>query len=203
MNRRFHSLILIAFVIVALVSCGGGGGAPGSTGTDNTGIIIQSVDILANGGNSSIDVYQNPLACGTFPDLKPETPLTPNLAIITLMATNANAEVSTAQFPASIEQCTITYVKANEDPAAPVLEKLTIYPNCSFKADAPTACTMMLIDIDRKHQYWDARQNGKNIPAEYPTHYIARYSCIYTNSFGKSGTFQIETDIWLADWLSC
>ncbi len=48
-------------------------------------------------------------------------------------------------FPASVEECTITYLKAIEDPSSPIIPSLTIFPNCTLTAstsEAPTECTV-------------------------------------------------------------
>lgn len=197
MNRRYHSLTLISFILVALISCGGGtGGAPGSDSGD-TGIMIKFANLSIT--SPDIDTYQNPTACSG----KPEQPLTAARATMNVETENLTPNITSAHFPASVEECTITYLKANEDPASPIIEKQTIYPNCKLAVGTNT-CDVILLDIARKHQYADAViVNPTHAPAEYPTHYLAQYTCKYISNFGKTGYFHAEIDIWLADWLSC
>ena len=107
------------------------------------------------------------------------------------------------RFPRVLSECTITYLKAVEDPASPVIPTLTIFPNCTLAAstsEAPTECTLTLIDVQRKSDYWDAINQGVNLPGEYPTHYVARYNCKYRSNFDEYGTFVQQYDFWLADF---
>lgn len=199
MEKRFGGLVLLALMLAALLlgSCGGGAGAPGSYGSEDTGITIRSVDISRE--TPDIDVYQNATLC----DGEPELPLTREDATMTIDALKLNVNSTFDPFPAQVEECTITYKKANEDPSSPLLESLTIYPNCKLVSASNNTCNVTLIDIQRKQNYWNALNNGTNLPAEYPTHYVARYICKYTNNVGNSGSFQVEYDFWLADFIVC
>lgn len=201
MNRRYHSLILISFVLVALISCGGSGGAPGSD-TADTGIMIQSATLART--SPDIDTVQDCCSfdaatntCGTVEVFTRED------VTMSVITSNLTPTITTAHFPASVEQCTVTYLKANADPAAPIIEDLTIYPNCKLSEGA-NSCVVTLIDIARKLQYSiPVYVTGTHIPAERPTHYVAKFNCTYINNFGKSGHFQTEIDLWLSNFDNC
>jgi hypothetical protein len=197
--RKNKILLLTAcclFFALIFWGCGSGPGSPGSSGSEDTGINIQSVSITRTDG-PDLDVYSDPTGCKG----EPETLLTRKDATISLVAAKLNENSTFDPFPASVEECTITYKKAVEDPVSPVIESLTFYPNCTLNSGSNT-CDVQLIDITRLMAYWDALQQ-ENVPAEYPTHYIAQYNCKYMNNYGDSGTFQTEYDIWLADFLVC
>lgn len=201
MNRRYHSLILISFILVVLISCGGTGGAPGSD-TGDTGIMIQSATLSRT--TPDIDTVQDccavDTATNTCTTVETFTREDVNLTVIT---SNLTPEITLAHFPASVEECTITYIKANEDPAAPIIEKLTIFPNCKLNEGTNT-CAVTLIDIARKLQYsTPVYVTGTSIPAERPTHYVAKFSCNYINNFGKAGHFETEIDLWLSNFDNC
>jgi hypothetical protein len=200
MNSRYQSFILILFVIAALVSCGGTGGAPGSDIGD-TSIMIQSVTLTRE--SRDIDTVQNCCAVDANGACSNVEVFTRDAAVMNIKASNLSENITEAHFPASVEECTITYYKANEDPAAPIIEKLTIYPNCTLlKGD--NSCDVDLIDITRKYQYsTPVFFDQTSVPAEQPTHYVARYTCRYVNNFGKSGSFQVEIDLWLSDFDNC
>jgi hypothetical protein len=202
MKRKSWLFVIcyLSFIVLFLWGCGSGPGSPGSSGSEDTGIRIRAVSITKD--SPDIDVYASPTAC----DGKAETPLTRESATMSVESEMLNPNSTVDPYPASVEQCTITYKKAIEDPSAPTIESLTIYPNCSLggcPVTCPDICSVTLIDIDRKVAYLDAITGGQNNPAEYPTHYIAQYNCKYVNNFGKSGTFQVEYDFWLADFLTC
>ncbi len=207
MNRKFHSIILIGFIMVALLSCGGTGGAPGSDPA-STGIMITSTNLTVT--SPDIDTVQD--CCSPTPVMPAifaqacttlEKMITREDATLNVSTSNMTPDVTSAQFPASVQQCTITYIKANEDPAAPIIESLTIYPDCQLAVGA-NACPVTLIDITRKYQYsTPVFVTHTSSPAEQPTHYVAKYSCTYTNNFGKSGSFEAEIDLWLSDFNNC
>ncbi len=204
--RRNHVLLTLCYFLVAgiLAGCGGGGsGSPGSSGSEDTGIQIKSVTITSEAG-PDFDVYSSPFAvCPPDKPTKPETLLHREDGVISINSSKLNPSGGFDPFPASVEECAITYKKANEDPSAPVIESWTIYPNCTLDGTGTNDCPVSLIDITRKQQYWNGIGDGIYKPAEYPTHYIAVYRCKYKNQVGKSGFFAVEYDLWLADFLIC
>jgi hypothetical protein len=204
--RRSYVLLTLCYFLLAgiLAGCGGGSGSPGSSGSEVTGIQIQSVTITSEAG-PRFDVYSYP---NTEKDLNicsgsSETLIHAEDAVMSITAAKLNPAGGYNPFPASVEECTITYKKANEDPSAPVIESWKIYPNCELDGTGANDCPVSLIDITRKQQYWNGIADGIHIPAEYPTHYIAGYKCKYMNLVGKSGYFTVEYDLWLADFLIC
>jgi hypothetical protein len=183
----------LIMLLLSLLSCGGGGGAPGS-GSGDTEIQVQSVLLTIE--SDDIDVFQHPTAC----DGEPEAPLTDANVTMNITATALNQDPTFSPFPANIESCFVSYSSAVT--GAPIIESKTIYPNCSF-TDAPSSCTLDLLNIARKTQWWDDFISGKFVPAEYPTKYTVVYSCTYQNNFTEEGRLGGRIDIDLADWLVC
>jgi hypothetical protein len=103
-------------------------------------------------------------------------------------------------FPANIKSCSVKYISSVI--GAPIIEATTIFPNCSF-IEGITSCTLDLLNIARKDQWWDDIVSGKFVPAEYPTRYTVVYSCTYQNSYRKEGRLEGRFDIDLNDWLVC
>lgn len=198
MKGRYWNLLLIFMWAVSVAACSGGsGGSPGVTSPEDTSILVKAVSVEKD--SPDIDVFSSQTAC----DGEPEEPLTREDATMNIDIERVNQNVISDPLPASVEECTITYLKAIEDPASPILESLTIYPNCILQ-DGENSCSVTLIDISRKVKYADAVLfEGTHSPAEYPTHYVARYYCKFRNSFGDEGGFPVEFDIWLADFETC
>lgn len=184
---------LMMVLLLSLLSCGGGGGAPGSS-SDDSGIQIDSVLLAAE--SNDIDVYQDATAC----DGEPEDPLTDADGTMTITAVALNPDPEFSPFPANIESCFVSYTSAVI--GAPPIESLYIYPNCTF-SDGITECTVDILNIARKTQWWNDFVSAKFDPAAYPTSYTVEYSCTYQNSFNKSGRLGGRITIDLADWLSC
>ncbi|HWR58595.1 MAG TPA: hypothetical protein VN328_06875, partial [Thermodesulfovibrionales bacterium] len=161
-------------------------------------IEIQAVTIVSDGGP---DVDTNATLC---PNGRPDG-LFRNDAAISITAASLNPTSSIDPFPASVEQCTITYLKPADDPGMPVIEQLTIFPNCTLSGGSST-CSVTLIDITRKEKFWDdilTEFNASNIVPTLPKRYVAAYDCRYLNHFGKSGRFKVELEIFLADFNKC
>ncbi len=203
MNKKnsMAGIVLITFLLI-LSGCGGGelGGAPGSDGGD-TGILIKSVSIVGEepaGGDNEIDVALH--ICDPDP-ITGEGTLEKGLFIANATFTINASATGFDPFPASIEQCTITYLKGDESPDSPIIESLTIYPNCTL-TEGKNECNVVMMDVDRKVKWWDD-VNSINFSHTRPTPYTVQYKCTFVNQYGNSGTFQVEYDILLDDWNNC
>jgi hypothetical protein len=191
--------VLIAGVMMllswSLLGCGSEGGAPGSSNADKTGVLIQSVTITTTDTNGkNLHVFP------TTPPSTDENAITLDEVTMNIVAAKRNETGLSQPFPASLEECTITYLKAVEDPSSPIIPSLTTFPNCILTettAEASNECSVTLIDAQRKRDYWNAINKGLNLPAEYPTHYVAQYYCKYLSNFGEYGYFPIEYDFYL------
>lgn len=203
--KKGYFLLLFTYCLLLTVflgGCGSGPGSPGSSGSEDTGIRIKTVDISKAEG-PDIDIFSNQnLVCPPDKPTKGEALLHREDATMTIEAEKLNPTSTFDPFPASIEQCTITYLRAVEDPSSPLIPSLTIFPNCSVN-DGSNVCIVTLIDLQRKEDFFNAVSSGVNVPAEIPTHYVAKYNCVYKNNINESGTLQGEFDIWLADFLIC
>jgi hypothetical protein len=207
MKSRYIVTGFIVLLSMSLFGCGGGtAGAPGSSGSGDTGIEIRSVSMV---GDDGFGADAGELEVDTFIHACPPTFTTVEKGLfmakgtLTIDATKLTANLVSDPFPASVEQCTITYLKANEDPSAPIIPSLTIYPNCPIADAADNTCLVTLMDIQRKQDFWINIHNGLNNPSEQPTHYIAQLKCTYMGNFGESGSFTVEHGLWLSDWDHC
>lgn len=205
MDNKHVWLCFLLISFLAFAGCGGGkGGSPGSSGSEDTGILIQAVSVVGNATDGDdppdIDVAIH-LCPPDFIDAEPGLFRVGGTMSIT--ATALNPDTAFDPFPATVEVCTITYLKANQDPAAPIVEKWEIFPNCPIVDAEAQECQVQIIDIDRKTDFWSDILQGINQPDEIPTHYVAAFNCNYVNVFGERGKFQTEYDIFLWDFDNC
>lgn len=208
MKERYFGFIVALLFPLLLAGCGGSLGAPGSTGGADTGIIIQSVAPAVSTPTSTTataTATNNPdidTAIHLCTSGKPEKGLFQTFLSMDITAAPLNQNTTSDPFPGSVEQCTITYMKSADNPDAPIIPALTVYPNCPLLSGSNT-CTTTFMDIQRKNDFWNALTGDTNYPSTYPVHYVGVIDCTYMNAFGKSGTFQTEVDVWLADWDLC
>ncbi|MEF9427532.1 MAG: hypothetical protein L0956_10350, partial [Candidatus Mariimomonas ferrooxydans] len=175
-----------------LYGCGSGG--IGGMGGQETGILI-ATSFSVESPNLDAAIH--------FCDVEqtdPEDGLFDNFATMTITAELINPGYDT--FPARVTQCRITYLKANEDPASPIIQSWDRFPNCVFTADT-TGCGVDLIDIDRKAKWWSDYSSGLNDPAELPANYVAFYECEYDNKWGDSENFEGRISFRLDDYDVC
>ena len=100
--RRSYVLLTLCYFLLAgiLAGCGGGSGSPGSSGSEVTGIQIQSVTITSEAG-PDFDVYSAPLACPADKPTGPETLLHREDAVMSITAAKLNPAGGFDPFPAS------------------------------------------------------------------------------------------------------
>lgn len=194
-------ILLMLLTIFILSSCGGMGGAPGSDSA-NTGIritfaILEGEDVGTN-SDDEVDVAIHLCEGG-----KPEDGLFEHDAILTIGAQPTGFD---DVFPATIDECKVTYLKGNENPDAPIIEGKTVYPNCVIKKGDDNECRIPagIMDIDRKNKFYNDLL-GLNFGTTYPTHYVVKYECTYINQYGEKGSFETPGgyDVYLADWNNC
>ena len=127
----------------------------------DTGVVIQSATLTVT--SPDIDTIIDRCTATTF-----ETALTRTGATLNVTAAPLVPGATDDPFNgASIQECTITYKKANEDPAAPIIETLTIYPNCTL-LNGTSACDVTLMDIERKTRWANDILGGTFAPVEDP-----------------------------------
>jgi len=191
--------LLLAGSLFLLSGCGAMGGAPGSDSKE-TGINITYAKLEGkDAGLDADDEVDVAIHWCDAAHTKVEKGLFEHDATLYVGADATGFDV----FPATIDECRITYLKGSENPDAPIIEARTVYPNCVIN-DGDNECFIPagIMDIDRKVKFWDDLL-GLNFNTTYPTHYVVKYECTYINQYGKSGGFETEYSIYLADWDNC
>jgi hypothetical protein len=195
MNKKNSMAGIVLMTLLLILS---GCGERGELG--GTGVAINSVNIVASdegAGDHEIDaaIHQ----CDPGPPPTYEDGLFQVDAVLTI---NASATGFDDAFPATVDKCTVTYIKGEENPDAPIIESLTLYPFCTLTEDEANECNVLMMDVDAKHKWWDDA-NAINFPQTYPTHYIVRYDCTYINKYDREEFDPILYDIFIADWDNC
>lgn len=203
MDRKHVWLCLLLISLLAFAGCGGGkGGAPGARGSADTGILIQAVSIdgVETEGDFPPDIDVAIHLCPPeFTEVEPGLFRVDGNLLIT--ATALNPDTAFDPFPATVEQCSITYLKSVNNPDAPIINSDITFPNCAL-IDGDNTCAALLFDIARKTEFWNKIINAVNQPP-IPARYVASYTCDYVNAFGDRGSFQTEYEILLADFDNC
>jgi len=203
MKGKFYISGLMVLLTLPLLSCGGGDvGAPGSSGSSDTGIVIQSVSIVGIPTTTDLTprIDANVHLCS---DGKPEAGLFAVDAEMTIVAKKLNeSTLAIPPFPAKVDVCTITYLRTIEDPSAPIIPSWTIYPSSCILKEGESKCTVFLIDEYRKGVFWNAIVSGVNVPSERPTKYVALYNCRYNNEFGI-GSLEATYHFSIYDYQTC
>ena len=198
MKRGYLLLIFLIITLFVFSGCGGMGGAPGSD-SGNTGITITYATLVGEDAGTDSDDEVD-VAIHLCEGGDQEDGLYEHDAIIYI---GAVATGFPDVFPATIDECKVTYLKGIENPDAPIIEGRTVYPNCPIvEGDNECRIPAGIMDIDRKVQYWDDFL-GLNFDTKSPTHYVVKYKCTYINQYGEEGSFETEYSVYLADWDNC
>jgi hypothetical protein len=211
--KRVHFLLFTVcclLVTVFLWGCGSGPGSPGSTGSEDTGIIVDAQAVgLYNGtvGQYSVDVFQE--ICDPGPPPTYEI-FTDHQATVTFTARLVNPS-STFQFGnLHIEKYTVEFRRSPDSIGAPPIESdkrfqtITITAPVGASTTTVTASGLILVDLTRKDQYATDMLSGRYSSG---LSYINNYTAIYTfygkNDFGKEFTIKAEMNFQIGDFDYC
>jgi hypothetical protein len=210
MKKVIVIVLLLGAGVIALWGCGGGPGSPGSTGSDDTGVSIDAAitSFEYNGANKySVDVVQQVCSEGPPPVFEF---FADHSAIVTINARLLNPNTTFQPAPLTIEKYTIQYRRSPDSIGAPPIESdtrfrtLTIVPPLGTSVSSVTL-QVVLVDLIRKIQYKADEDSGQFSPG--PFGYLNTYTAIYTfegkNAYGKSFSFQAQTDFQIGSFDYC
>lgn len=201
MKKRSFLLFLlyISVLSVLLYGCGGGAGAPGSKGIEDTGVQLSAVvnGLYLGGNTNSIDVFQD--VCEEGPPPTYEL-FTDHQAEVTFTASLINPNPTIRPGTLYVEKYTIEYKRSNDSLGAPPIEKDTrfetiiISPPLSGTGTTSVTWTIALVDLPRKEKYGDDVLSGRY---DYHMAYINNYTAIFTfygkNEYGED--FSVKTQM--------
>ena len=206
MKRTFFAIIaLLGFGLIALAGCGSGPGSPGSSGSEDTGVMLDaSIVPLYNGTNTpSVDAFQDICKSGD-----PEI-FTDHQATVTINSRLLNPTTKFTPGTLYVQKYTIQYRRQNDSIGAPPIQSDTRYNTIIITPPAGTAtntvtATLEFLDLTRKFQYHTDVTSG-----QYTSHgaFLNNYTAIYTfegqNQFGTYFSFMAQADFQIGNFNNC
>jgi len=210
-KRSFLLLLLyISVLSVILYGCGGGAGAPGSQGIEDTGVQLSAVvtGLYLGENTNSIDAFHDQCDAGPPPIYEF---FADHQAEVTFTASLINPNPTIRPGTLYIEKYTIQYKRSNDSLGAPPIEEDTrfetiiITPPLSGTGATSLIQTISLVDLTRKDKYYD----DIYVQHRYSYHpgYLNNYTAIFTfygkNEYGKDFTVKTQMNFQIGWFDNC
>lgn len=210
--KRIHFLLFTVcclLLAVFLWGCGSGPGSPGSTGSEDTGIIVDAQVIgryQDTDGIYSVDAFQNVCSEGPPPVLEF---FADHQARVTFTARLVNPSTTFQIGNLYIDKYTVEFRRSTDSIGAPPIESDKRFKTITITAPVGSGTTtltdtLILVDLIRKVQYSNDMLSGRygSGPA-----FINNYTAIFTfygkNDFGKEFKIKTQMDFQIGDFDVC
>ena len=210
--KRIHFLLFTVcclLLAVFLWGCGSGPGSPGSTGSEDTGIIVDAQVIgryQDTDGIYSVDAFQNVCSEGPPPVLEF---FADHQATVTFTARLVNPSTTFQIGNLYIDKYTVEFRRSTDSIGAPPIESDKRFKTITITAPVGSGTTtltdtLILVDLIRKVQYSNDMLSGRygSGPA-----FINNYTAIFTfygkNDFGKEFKIKTQMDFQIGDFDVC
>jgi hypothetical protein len=210
MKRVYLLLFTVCCLLLAvfLWGCGNGPGSPGSSGSEDTGVIVDAIVVPQYNGvtTSSVDAFQD--ECGTPPNTTPEF-YADHQVIVTFTARLVNPNTTFEIADLHIEKYTIEFRRSTDSIGAPPIESDTRFRSITITAPVGAGTTVVtdtlsFVDLIRKIQYANDMLSGRY--GSNPV-VVNNYTAILTfegkNDFGKEFKIKTQTDFQISDFNNC
>lgn len=196
-------------VAVFLWGCGSGAGAPGSDGTEKTGVIIDAfITPTYLGDNTySVDVVQQICDPGPPPTVED---FTDHGATVTINTRLINPNPPLPPGTLFVEKYTIEYRRSTDSIGAPPIETdtrfntIVITPPASGTGTNTLETSVVFLDLKRKDKYLTDMLSGQFTSG---LALINNYTALYTfegkNQYGESFSFKAQTDFQIGSFDNC
>ena len=210
--KRVHFLLFAVcclLLTVFLWGCGSGPGSPGSTGSEDTGIIVDAqVTGLYNGTTTdSVDAFQDVCSEGPPPVLEI---FTDHQATVTFTARLVNPTTTFQVGNLYIEKYKVEFRRSTDSIGAPPIESDTRFQTITITAPSGSGTStvtisgLILVDLVRKAQYASDMQSGRyGSDPLVVNNYTAIYTFYGKNDFGKDFTIKTEMNFQISDFKNC
>lgn len=198
-HRCFLFAVYCFVSAVLLFGCGGGAGAPGSTGTEDTGVYVDAfvTPLYLEKNTYSVDVFRDICDPGPPPEYEP---FTDHNATLTVTARLINPNTTFKAGNLYVEKYTVEFRRSSDSIGSPPILSDTRYKTIVIEAPTGTGTTtvedtVILVDLIRKDQYATHVSSGQySSDASYINNYTAVYTFSGKNEYGKSFRFKAQTD---------
>ncbi|MCX8030333.1 MAG: hypothetical protein N3A59_01975 [Thermodesulfovibrionales bacterium] len=227
-NKLFFYSFVILFLPIFLISCGGGGaGAPGTSGTDDIGVIIEAqirpyfltaewaistsetTSTISFTGNftSSVDVTQGD--CDPDPTIIELEPFAEHSAVLVVNTKLLNPSSPFKPGTLYITEYRIDYFRSTDSLGAPPIEsdKRFVFIPIEVPSGAGNrynASSVVFFDLIRKFKYVEMLNSGMYTSKPgLLNNYTAEYTFFGKDSFDKSFSFKIRHDFTIGSFNNC
>jgi hypothetical protein len=211
--KRVHFLLFAVcclLLTVFLSGCGSGPGSPGSTGSEDTGIIVDAQVVgryLDTDGVYSVDAFQD--VCDPGPPEVLET-FADHQATVTFTARLVNPDTTFQVGNLYIEKYTVEFRRSTDSISAPPIESdkrfqtITITAPVGSGTSTVTMSGLILVDLVRKVQYANDMLSGRyGANAFVINNYTAIYTFYGKNDFGKEFKIKATMNFQISDFDNC
>jgi hypothetical protein len=192
-----------------LLGCGGAApGAPGSSGAENTGVMLDAtlIPTYNNANVYSVDTFQQICDAGPPPTYEI---FTDHGAAVTVNARLLNPNTTFTPGTLYIERYTVEFRRSNDSIGSPPIETDTRYISVIITPPSGTdtstvTFTAIFVDLKRKDKYRTDMLSGIYTSG---LAYINNYTAVYTfygkNQYGTSFSFQTQTNFQIGSFNNC
>jgi hypothetical protein len=211
--KKVHFLLFTVcclLLTVFLWGCGSGPGSPGSTGSEDTGIIVDAQVVgryQDTDGVYSVDAFRE--VCSEGPPPVYEI-FTDHQATVTFTARLVNSTTTFQVGNLYIEKYKVEFRRSTDSIGSPPIESdkrfqtITITAPTGSGTTTVTVSGLILVDLIRKIQYQNDMLSGRYGPDPY---IINNYTAIYTfegkNDFGKAFKIKAQMNFQIGDFDVC
>ncbi len=210
MKRSYFLLFTLCSLLfsVFLWGCGAGPGAPGSQGTEDTGVMLEATIIPTYNGidTYSVDAFQQ--ICSAGPPAVYED-IADHSARVTISSRLLNPTSTFQAGTLYIEKYTVEFRRSTDSIGAPPIESDTRYKSIVITPPSGAGTntledTLILVDLKRKEQYSTDMLSGMYTSGSaYLNNYTATYTFYGQNQFGDSFSFTVQTDFQIGSFDYC
>ncbi len=207
MKRNTFLLFAVCCLLSAvyLWGCGGGSGSPGSTGTEDTGVMVDATvtPVYLGENTASVDAFRGD--CDEDPDAVDPEDFEDHMATLNLTARLINANTSFKAGNLYIRKYTIEFRPLPDSLNAPPIQSYTggdtiVIPAPSGSGTTTVQAPVRFVDLIRKGQYADdiMTSGGRSL-----NNYTAVYTFSGENEFGKKFSFITTRDFQIGPFDNC
>ncbi len=211
MKRSYFLLFTVCSLLfsVLLWGCGGAGpGSPGTSGSEDTGVILEATVVPTYKGTDtySVDAFQQ--ICSEGPPAVYEG-IADHSARVTISSRLLNPTSTFQPGTLYIEKYTVEFRRSTDSIGAPPIESDTRYKSIIITPPTGTGTntvtdTVILVDLIRKDKYATDMLSGMYTSG---SGYLNNYTAIFTfygqNQFGDSFSFKAQTDFQIGNFDNC